>query len=236
MRTLGIVGGTGPDSTAEYYRTIVEISRARAAGGYPRILITSVSSVEGTRVIELVSADRRRELVARLLAELRTLEAAGAEIGLLASNTLHVVFDELQTVSPIPLVSIVEAAAEAATGSVRLGLFATTFTIRADLYRPVFARRGIEVVAPSAMDQELIHRAYFEELTAGMFLPVTRDRLLDIADRMVAAHDLDGIILGGTELPLLLPEESRTGLRFLDTSRIHAEAVVARLLDLDDFA
>lgn len=178
--------------------------------------------------------DRREELVADLLAELRTLEASGAEIGLLASNTLHVVFDELKDASPIPLVSIVEAAAEAATGLVRLGLFATTFTIRADLYRPVFARRGIEVVAPTERDQELIQRAYFEELTAGTFLPETRDRLLDIADRMGADHELDGIILGGTELPLLLPEESRSGVRFLDTGRIHAEAAVTQLLALDD--
>jgi aspartate racemase len=230
MKALGIVGGTGPDSTAEYYRAIVEISRTRAAGSYPRILVTSLSSVEGTGVLELVSTDRRAELVAYLLAELRTLAAAGAEVGLLASNTLHVVFDELQAASPIPLVSIVEAAAEAATGLVRLGLFATTFTIRADLYRPVFARRGIEVVAPDEEDQQLIHRAYFEKLTAGTFLAETRAQLLAIAARMRAAHDIDGIILGGTEFPLLLPDESWDGLRFLDTARIHAEAVVARIL------
>jgi aspartate racemase len=184
MRTLGIVGGTGPDSTVEYYRAIVEITRARAAGSYPRILITSLSSVEGARVLELVSADRRGELLSHLLGELQALGAAGAEVGMLASNTLHIVFDELQTASPIPLVSIVEAAAEAATGLVRLGLFATTFTVQADLYRCVFARQGIEVIAPSERDQELIHRAYFEELTAGMFLPETRDRMLDIADRI----------------------------------------------------
>ena len=230
MRTLGIVGGTGPDSTAAYYGAIVEISRQRSAGGYPRLLIASLGSGDGARLLELAAADRREDLTACLLAELRTLASAGAEIGLLASNTLHIVFDELAAVSPIPLVSIVEAAAEAAVGFRRLGLFATRFTMQADLYRPVFARRGIEIIAPSDDDQALIHRTYMDELIAGSFRPETRAQLLDVAARMRAAHDVDGIILGGTELALLLPDKSWDGVRFLDTGRIHAEATVARLL------
>ena len=227
MKTLGILGGIGPPSTVEYYRSIVEIYQRRTSGRDPRLII---NSIDGAELFELISANRRDEMTEYLLTEIRRIAAAGAELGLLASNTVHIVFAELQAVSPIPLISIVEAASDAAAGLTRLGLFATRFTVQADIYRPVFARRGIEVFAPNAEDQELIHTKYFDELVAGQFLPETREQLLEVASRMRSDYNVEGIILGGTELPLLLRDESWNGLRFLDTVRIHAEAAVARML------
>jgi aspartate racemase len=227
MRVLGIIGGIGPPSTVEYYRSIVEIYQRRTSGRDPRIII---NSIDGAELLELISANRREEMTEYLLAEIRRIAAAGAELGLLASNTVHMVFPELQAVSPIQLISIVEAASDAAAGLTRLGLFATRFTVQADIYRSVFARRGIEVFAPNAEDQELIHTKYFDELVAGQFLPETRSQLLEVASRMRSEYKVEGIILGGTELPLLLRDESWNGLRFLDAVRIHAEAAVARML------
>jgi len=227
MKTLGIIGGIGPPSTVEYYRCIVEIYQRRTSGRDPRIVI---NSIDGAELLGLISLNRRQEMTDYLLTEIRRIAAAGAELGILASNTVHIVFAELQAASPVPLISVVEAASEAATGLTRLGLFATRFTVQADIYRPVFARRGIEVFTPNAEDQELIHTKYFEELVAGHFLPETREQLLEVASRMRSEYNVEGIILGGTELPLLLRDESWDGLRFLDTVRIHAEAAVARML------
>lgn len=200
----------------------------RAGSGRPPPVI--INSIDGGQLLELISSNRRDAMTAYLLGEVNRLAAAGAVVGLLASNTVHIVFDELQESSPIPLISIVEAARDAADGLTRLGLFATRFTVQADIYRSVFAARGIEVIAPSGADQELIHGMYFDELVVGKFLPETRTQLLEVAGRMRSEHSLDAIILGGTELPLLLGDELWDGLRFLDTTRIHAEAAVARML------
>jgi len=227
VRTLGIIGGIGPPSTIEYYRHVIEIHRRRTGGRDPRIII---NSIDGAECWKLVSSDRQEALTEYLLTEIRKLAAAGADLGVLASNTVHIVFDELSAVAPIRLISIVEAASEAAAGLARVGLFATRPTTRGDFYRAVFARRGIVVVAPTDDEQELIHTRYMDELVNGQFLAETRERLLEVADRMRSEDNVQGIILGGTELPLLLRDEWWRGLRFLDTTRIHAEAAVAQIL------
>lgn len=227
MKTLGIIGGIAPESTIEYYRSIIAIHRERTGGAYPSLII---NSIDLTKMLDL-AANARVELVEFLLAEIRKLAAAGADLGILASNTPHLVFDELRAVSPLPLVSIIEAAAGAATGHKRLALFGTRFTMRAPFYRNVFAKRGIEVLSPEDDDLELIHEKYMGELVNARFLAETRERLLAIAARMRDAHGIDGVILGGTELPLLLRDPDWNGLRFLDTGRIHAEAAVRAMLE-----
>src|SRR5206468_6688135 len=131
---------------------------------------------------------------------------AGADFGLIAANTPHIVFDDIAPKSPVPLISIVETtcAAAKARGLKRLALFGTKFTMQSDFYQKVFAREGIELVVPESQDQDYIHEKYFSELVPGNFLLETRAGLLAIVDRMKAKIDLDGVILAGTELPLIL--------------------------------
>jgi aspartate racemase len=227
MKTLGIIGGIAPESTVECYRSIIAIHRERTGGAYPQFVI---NSIDLTKMLGFINENRRVELVEFLIGELRKLVAAGAEIGMLASNTPHLVFDELRAVSPLPLISIVEAAADAADGSRRLALFGTRSTMRASFYRDVFAKRGIEVVSPDDDDLEFIHAKYMDELVNGRFLPETREQILAVAARMLDRQAIDGVILGGTELPLLLRAAEWDGLRFLDTGRVHAEAAVRAML------
>lgn len=226
MKTLGIVGGIAPPSTIEYYRSIVEIHRNRA-NRPPRVLI---NSVDGDEVLGHLSAGRHTELVATLLEALRQLASGGAEIALLASISVHIAFDDVRAASPVPLIDIVESTADAVAGFQRLGLFATRFTTRADLFGPALASRGVSVVAPTAEEQETIDRVYFDELVAGQFPPAARDRLLAIGTRLRDDDDVDGILLGGTELPLLLRTTSHGGLAYLDVARIHAHAAVTAML------
>ncbi|HAF02211.1 MAG TPA: aspartate racemase, partial [Spartobacteria bacterium] len=147
-------------------------------------------------------------------------------------NTPHIVFDDLQPRSPIPLISIVEAACKAAQarGLKKLGLFGTRFTMQGSFYPKVFSREGIDLVAPDPKDQDYIHDKYMNELVPGTFLPETRENLLAIVDRLKDKIDIDGIILAGTELPLILRDETHNGIPFLDTMKIHAEAAVAEML------
>ncbi len=157
---------------------------------------------------------------------------AGADFALISANTPHIVFDEVAFKSRIPLISIVEATCGAvkALGLKRLALFGTRYTMQATFYLKVFSREGIEVFIPEPNDQDYIHDKYMNELVPGKFLAETRAGLLDIVDRMKARSDIDGIILAGTELPLILRDPDHNGIPFLNTTKIHVEAAVTEML------
>lgn len=229
MKTLGIIGGIGPGSTVDYYQTIIELYRARKGdGSYPPILI---NSIDLQRVLATVGAGELPALTAWLLTELQKLERAGADFAIMASNTPHIVFDELERKSPLPLISIVAETAAVAKrrGLKRVGLFGTRFTMQGPVYREVFGRHEIAVVVPDPADLEYIHEKYMSELVDGVFLPETRSGLLSIVDRMAERAEIDGVILGGTELPLILRDPEHNGIPLLNTTRIHCEAAVARM-------
>jgi aspartate racemase len=230
LAILGIVGGIAPPSTIAYYRSIIELYGQATGGRSPRILIDSLDS---SAFYALLEADDRDGIVSRVVDELGRLAGAGAELAIIGSNTGHVRFDEIAAASPIPLVSIVDAVADAISDRTRVGLFATTFTVNADIYGPTLARRGIRCVVPAGADQERIQAIYFGELAQGTFKDASRDELLAIAGRLRATEDVDTIILGGTELPLLLTEPERDGITYIDSGRLHAEAAVRRLLELE---
>jgi aspartate racemase len=230
MKIVGIIGGIGPESTIEYYRLIIASYREEIQdGSYPRII---VNSIDLKKMISWFEANELAEMTEYLVDEVQRLERAGADFGLLAANTPHIVFDEVRRRSPIPLLSIVEATCEAAKGLrlKRLALFGTRFTMQGRFYADVFSREGIKLVVPEREEQDYIHDKYMNELVPGRFLPETREGLLEVVDRMKEREGIDGVILGGTELPLILRDEGESGIPFLDTTRIHVKAVVAELL------
>jgi len=230
MKTVGIIGGIAPESTIAYYRGIISTYRAQQLdGSYPAILL---NSIDLKKVLDLVTANERGRLVEYLIDELHKLARAGADFAALTSNTPHLVFDELQHRSPLPLLSIVEAACVAAQrlGLRKVGLFGTRFTMQGGFYHEVFGRAGIEVVLPEPNEQDYIHEKYLGELVHVILLPETRAELLAIVERMRARQGIEGLILGGTELPLTLTEAAHKGLPFLDTTGIHVERIVAEML------
>ncbi len=230
MKVLGVVGGIAPESTIEYYRLLIGAYRDRVRdGSYPPIII---DSIDLKRLLDLAAADRLTELTGYLSTEVQRLARAGAEVALFASNTPHIVFDEVQRQCPVPLISLVEAAADEAQrrGLRRLGLFGTRFTMQGRFYPEVFARRGITVCIPDPENRAYIHDKYLGELVLGAFLPATRDRLLAIVHRLKETDHIDGLILGGTELPLLLRDPGDTGIPFLDTTRIHVDRAMSEIL------
>jgi len=229
MKIPGIIGGVGPESTIQYYRTIVALYRERKPdGSYPQLIINSINLKTG---MDFMAANDFAGAVAHLLHEIERLALAGADFGLIAANTPHMVFDDIAPQSPIPLISIVEATCEAAKGMKlkRLGLFGTRFTMQGDFYPTVFTREGIELIVPQPDDQAYIDDKYMNELVLGKFLPETSAGLLTIVDRLKEKHDIDGVILAGTELPLILRAPEHRGIPLLDTMKIHAHAAVAEM-------
>jgi aspartate racemase len=230
MKTLGMIGGVGPESTIDYYGTLIRLYRERTRdGSYPQFLINSIDMNRGRMLIEANDLPR---LVEMLAGEIEKLVRGGAEFGLIAANSPHLVFDELAACSPMPLISIVEAACAVAEsrGLKKLALFGARFTMAGDFYRRVFSRKGIELVSPELGDQEYIHDKYMNELVHGRFLPETRQRLLAIVDRIKAESSVDGVILAGTELPLILLEKEHGGVPLLNTTLIHCQAAVAEMI------
>lgn len=230
MKLLGIIGGIGPESTIDYYRLFIALYRARQPDGrYPPVLITSIDLA---RLLALVRADDRGALTEYLLQELRRLAQSGATLGLLASNTPHIVFEAVRDASPIPLISIVETACQAARRQrlKRVGLVGTRFTMQGGFYQQVFEREGLELIVPEVADQDYIHERYMTELVNGIYRDETRQGLVQIAQRLRREHGIEGLILGGTELPLLLREVSGLEMPLLDTTRLHVEQAVNEVL------
>ena len=230
MKKVGIVGGMGPESTIDYYRSLVARYRECVHdGSYPCII---VNSIDLKRMLDGVAEGDLAGVADYLVEAVELLARAGADFGLLAANTPHVVFDEVSRRSTIPLISIVEAACAAAkaTDRKRLGLFGTRFTMQGRFYPDVFSRAGIQLVVPNASEQAWIHEKYMRELVNGVFRRETRAALLAIVERLLERDGIDGLLLAGTELPLILRQGSHNGVPFLDTTRIHVERAIEELL------
>jgi aspartate racemase len=226
MKRIGIVGGLGPESTIEYYRLIIASYVKRKPGGtYPSVII---NSIDLKKVLDLVAANELADLTEYLVREIQRLASAGAECGLIAANTPHIVFDEVRRQSPIPLLSIVEATCDEAKalGLTKVGLFGARFTMQARFYPDVFSPEGIALAVPDQHDQAYIHHIYLSELVKGIIRPETRERLLAIVDRLKEREGIQGLILGGTELSLILRDSTIRGIPVLDTTRIHAKKIV----------
>jgi len=230
VKTLGIVGGIGPESTIEYYRFILDGYRARVPDGSAPHLI--IDSIDVNRGIAMLDANDRAGLADYISTSVDRLVRAGAEIALIAANTPHLVFDEVQRRTPIPMLSIVQATCDHALGLgfKRLALLGTGFTMRAQFYPEVFHRAGLALVTPGEAEQAFIHEKYIGELLKNKFLPETRTALTSIIGQMRNDAGIQAVVLAGTELPLLLRAAAPEGLPFLDTTLIHAGAAVDAIL------
>ena len=231
MSRVGLVGGLGPESTIDYYRRILEAWARERSGSAPRVVI---DSLDVQRVVPLVERDHKG-LVEYLARSLRRLAGAGVDFAALTANTPHLVFDELAAASPIPLVSIVETCAQEVK---RLGLgrpllLGTRFTMEGPFYPKVFTREGLELVRPGGDDVTWVHERYMGELLKGVFRDETRAGFVALVARLREAQRIDAVILGGTELPLLLQDAVVAGVPALDTTGLHVAAIVKRLLETE---
>jgi len=228
MKRIGILGGTSPESTVSYYERITrEYTRRFGNYAYPEIVIYSVSFQE------FVAWQREGnwDAIATKMAEIFCILAdAGAEIGLIAANTLHRVFDAVANESPIPLLHIVDATAAAIKreNCATVGLLGTRYTMQGAFYIDRLTSHGISTIIPEKNQQEEIHRVIYEELTRGIIKPSSKDHYLAIIASL-KERGADGIILGCTEIPLLV-QDGDCDLPLFDTAIIHADAALEEAL------
>ena len=224
MKRIGILGGTSPESTVEYYRHLTRAYTKRFGDhGYPEIVIYSVTF---QRFIEWMNAGDWPALAGAVIEGLRALGDAGAEIGLIASNTFHRVFDQVSASAPMPMISILDVVADRLLelGCRRPALLGTRLTMAGSFYPERLSKNGIEAVVPSADGQAAIDRVIFEELNRGLVTAESKAEFLDIA-RGLIGEGADAVILGCTELPLLAVEGDLS-VPVLDTTWLHARAAL----------
>ncbi|MFI9162872.1 aspartate/glutamate racemase family protein [Kitasatospora aureofaciens] len=228
MKTLGLIGGMSWESTAEYYRTLNELTRARLGGLHSARLV--LHSVDFADIEQLQAAGRWEEAGAVLADAARSLEAAGADLLLICTNTMHKVADQVAAAVTVPLLHLADATADAvrAAGLRRIGLLGTAFTMEQDFYRGRLASGGLDVLVPDAESRALVHRVIYEELCLGMVREESRTAYRRVIEQLVAAG-AEGIVLGCTEIELLVgPEDSPVPV--FPTARLHAEAAVTAAL------
>jgi len=220
-KRIGILGGLTPESTVSYYMHIVHrYNEIYGDHGYPETIIVGVTFQD---YMDWMNREDWTSITEALLAGLETLKKAGADFAVIATNTMHHVFEELQSRIDLPLISIVDATAEAVKreGFKKVGLIGTQFSMNKAFYKDGLAAHGIEMITPNNEDKNYISKVIFEELSTGMLLDKSRDKYLEIIDKLVA-QGAEGIVLGCTEIPLLIKQE-HTKVKVFDTAIIHAE-------------
>lgn len=220
-KKIGILGGLTPESTVTYYQHIVRRYQELFGNhSYPEIIIYSVSF---QKFEDWMDGEDWGSVEEALLSCLESLSAAGADFAIIATNTMHIVFDELREQSPIPLISIIETTAEAIEreGVNTVGLLGTRFTMEKPFYREGLERHGIKVIVPEKVDRDYINKVVFEELSRGILRPGSRHRFLEIIEGLMR-RGAQGMVLGCTEIPLLVTPE-HTSVKLFDTATLHAE-------------
>lgn len=224
MKTLGLIGGTTWLSTVDYYRYINEgVNKKTGGKEFAKCILYSFNFTEIKRLADADDWDRILKLVTN---ECLNLERSGAEAIVLCANTMHHIADRLQSNINIPIINITEAAAcEINKKKMRkAALLGTRFTMEYSFYKTTLAKHNIETIIPDEDERRFVHSSIFDELALNILKPETKQRYLKIIDNLVK-RGAEGIILGCTEIPLLIKQEDLNVPAF-DTTKIHAEAAV----------
>jgi aspartate racemase len=224
-----MLGGMSWESSAEYYRLANELVRARLGGLHSaRVVLASVDFAE---IEPLQVAGRWQEAGELLAAAAAGVEAAGAELLLLCTNTMHKVADQVQAAVSIPLLHLADATAAAvrAAGLSTVGLLGTAFTMEQGFYRARLASHGLRVLVPEAADRAAVHRVIYDELCLGVVREESRQAYRDVIARLARAG-ADGVVLGCTEIELLITAAD-SPIPVFPTTRLHVEAAVDASLD-----
>ncbi len=228
MKKVGLIGGTGPESTVAYYRQI-EYGVQKKTGRFPNLVIESLSVFD---VLRFCAQKDYSGLTEYLLHGVRRLSDAGADFACLTGITPHIVFDALAEKSPLPLVSMVDTACERAVecGYSRIALLGTCPTMEGTFFQKPFAAHGIAVITPSEAERKYIGEKIETELELARVEKQTRRRFCEIAGRLAAEEHAQAIVLGCTELPMIL-NDSLTQVPCLDVMKIHIEKIISMILE-----
>lgn len=229
MKRIGIIGGMSWESTATYFQLLNLGVRERLGGLHSARLL--LSTVDFAPIVEMQRSGDWTAAGEVLAAEARALEAGGADLVLIAANTMHMVYAQVAAAVSIPVLHLADVLADAvgAAGLSRVGLLATAYTMELGFYRDRLLSHGVETLVPEAADRAALQRIIFDELCAGVIADASRSRLLDISQRLLT-EGAEGIVLGCTELELIIQPEHLDAPLFATTA-LHCQAALDLALD-----
>lgn len=224
MKTIGLVGGLTWHSTIDYYRFINQQVNERMGGDTAAKII--INSVDYGEIKMLTKAGDWKSIATIVSDAANKAVAAGAECILLGANTMHHIAEEVAAAITVPLIHIADATAKAikAKNIRAVALLGTKYTMQYDFYKNKLASHGIRALIPGADGVEIINNSIYEELGKGILLPATREKYLIIIDELIQ-QGAEGVILGCTEIPLLIKQED-SPVPVFDTTLLHATAAV----------
>ncbi|GEK59192.1 aspartate racemase [Marinococcus halophilus] len=226
MKQIGIIGGLGPESTVEYYQSIIKKyqKKENSLQVLPELYINSINMYN---IFKYISEERMDDLIEYLGNAARKLELLDVDGIIIAANTPHLVFEEVQKQVEVPMLSIVDAAVEAAEnqGAENIGLLGTKFTMEQNFFKKPFIEKGKNIYVPDESTQQYLHEKIVSELENGIVNPETKKEFERITREMIEQHKLDTVILGCTELPMILSEKDFS-IPFLDTMQVHVDRIV----------
>jgi len=230
MKSIGLIGGLSYVSTIEYYRYINELANEKLGGNETvKIIMYSVNFGEIKVLTEAGDWEKISGIICKVA---QTIEQGGASCLLIGANTMHKIADEVQAAIKIPVIHIAEAVAKTIlkNGLKKVGLLGTRYTMQLGFYTERLAKYGIETIIPEQEDVEYINYTIYNEFSKNLFLPETKAAYLKIISKL-KERGAEGIILGCTEIPLLL-KQSDCEILLLDTAKIHSNAGVDHVLNL----
>ncbi len=230
MKKFCLIGGLGPESTIDYYKLIIKYyQNLKGKEECPEFFINSLNV---NKLLDMVGRKEFDKLIDYLLVAIEAGYNAGADFAAIGANTPHIVFHKLKELSPIPLISIVEETGKKTKdlNIKNIGLLGTKFTMEEDFFKKELLKYGVTPFVPNDEEQDYIHGKIMTELELGIVKEDTKEEFLKIIERMKKENSVDGIILGCTELPLILRKEDEDNIKFLNTTEIHVESIVEKLI------
>jgi len=230
MKKLGLIGGVGPESSVEYYRLLIKRFQERLdTKDYPEMIINSINMTE---MLSYVFNNQLDKLIDFLSDRIESLELSGVDFAAIASNTPHIVFEKLSERISIPLISIVEETSKEINNKKlhRVGLFGTKSTMTNGFYNKVAEGYGIDIIIPDSDGQDFIHDKYMSELVFNKIIPDTKKHLIQMVKELKDKKSIQGLILGGTELPLILKQSDFDDIEIFDTTKIHVESIITEMI------
>jgi len=227
MNRIGILGGMSYESTIKYYDLLLEKYYEKFNDyNYPEVLIFSVNF---QRLIDYELRGNREKYIEYLMSGIKALENGGVAFIVMAANSPHAIYNDLENLSEVPILSIVKATAEKAKKEKmkKVLLLGIKFTMQSTFYQDYFKRKGVEVITPSNDEQDVIDKIIFDELVIGFFKQESKEGLI----RIINQYQVDGVILGCTELPLILSQDD-VEIKLFDTLQIHVDATLDYYLSL----
>ncbi len=224
MKTIGLIGGMSWESTAEYYRIINQRVKEKLGGSHSaKILLYSLDFQE---LADLQHADRWKEAAQMVVDASKRLQKGGSDLILICANTMHIAYDDVKKEIPLPVIHIGDATAEVVnkTKIKRLGLLGTRFVMEKDFYKDALRRHGLEIIVPGEQDRNIVHEVIFKELVNGIISASSKQEFIRIV-RLLKSENAEGVILGCTEIPMLI-HQTDCDIPLFDTTEIHAHKAV----------